>query len=249
MGDKSAIEWTEATWNPLVGCRHVSAGCDGCYAAREASGRLSGHDLYRGLAVNGRFTGEVRTVPERLNQPLHWSKARRVFVNSMSDLFHSQVPAEFIADVFAVMRLASQHTFQVLPAATFTHWDCNLRAVALTLEHLRAVDRYGVTTGGEQYRGWMGELGAGPATGLGRFTRITAAEWMAHALNGCGVPINDVNIVLASPRSMYRTLARHLHPDHGGSDDDMATLNAAYQAITGAPAAAGDHVSVTGTAP
>lgn len=114
MADHSGIEWTEATWNPVVGCTHVSAGCDHCYAAREASGRLSHLPLYAGLASGGKFTGEVRLVEERLEQPLRWRRPRRVFVNSMSDLFHEAVPGEFIAQVFVVMSMARQHTFQVL---------------------------------------------------------------------------------------------------------------------------------------
>ncbi len=108
------IEWTEETWNPLVGCEHVSPGCDGCYAAREACGRLSAHPLYAGLAKDGRFTGEVRLARDRLDQPLRWRKPRTVFVNSMSDLFHRDVPDEFILDVWRTMGQASQHTFQVL---------------------------------------------------------------------------------------------------------------------------------------
>ena len=114
MSGTSAIEWTEATWNPIVGCTHVSEGCDHCYAAREASGRLRTQPAYAGLAVDGRFTGEVRLLPERLDQPLRWRKPRRVFVNSMSDLFHQDVPDEFIAEVFQMMAAAPQHTFQVL---------------------------------------------------------------------------------------------------------------------------------------
>lgn len=114
MSESSAIEWTDATWNPVLGCTHVSEGCDNCYAAREASGRLSGHPLYAGLARNGKFTGEVRLVPERLEDPLRWRRPRLVFVNSMSDLFHDAVPDEFIARVFAVMAAAHQHIFQVL---------------------------------------------------------------------------------------------------------------------------------------
>lgn len=115
----TGIEWTDETWNPVVGCQHVSPGCDGCYAAREAHGRLSRHPLYQGLTSSSlgelpRFTGEVRTVPERLDQPLHWRRPRRVFVNSMSDLFHSKVPASFIAEVWATMGAAHWHTFQVL---------------------------------------------------------------------------------------------------------------------------------------
>jgi len=114
MGDHSSIQWTEATWNPIVGCTHVSEGCDHCYAARETSGRLSRHPAYAGLAVAGRFTGEVRLLPERLDQPLRWRKPRLIFVNSMSDLFHDGVPDEYVAKVFAVMAESPWHTFQVL---------------------------------------------------------------------------------------------------------------------------------------
>lgn len=114
MADKSAIEWTDASWNPILGCTAVSPGCDHCYAARDASGRLARLPLYAGLAKAGVFTGEVRLVPERLSQPLRWRKPRRVFVNSMSDLFHDAVPDDYIAQVFRVMAAARQHTFQVL---------------------------------------------------------------------------------------------------------------------------------------
>ena len=114
MSDRSRIEWTDATWSPIVGCKAVSSGCDHCYAAREASGRLSHLPAYAGLAENGVFTGEVRLLPERLNQPLRWRKPRRIFVNSMSDLFHPDVPDGFVAEVFDVMVQAPQHTFQIL---------------------------------------------------------------------------------------------------------------------------------------
>ncbi len=114
MSGLSAIEWTEATWNPLTGCTHVSEGCDNCYAAREASGRLKNHPAYKGLAKDGKFTGEVRLLPERLEEPLRWRKPRLVFVNSMSDLFNDDVPDEFIAQVFARMWWSPRHTFQVL---------------------------------------------------------------------------------------------------------------------------------------
>lgn len=127
MSQTSKIEWTETTWNPVVGCSSVSEGCRNCYAAREAI-RLAGNPhpnvgpLYAGLsefrgagaARRPVFTGVVRTVPERLEDPLRWRKPRRVFVNSMSDLFHPDVPDEFIDRVFAVMALCPQHTFQVL---------------------------------------------------------------------------------------------------------------------------------------
>jgi protein gp37 len=115
----TGIEWTEETWNPLTGCARVSPGCDNCYAAREAAGRLSGHRAYSGLAVRpaggpAEFTGEIRLHPDRLDQPLRWRRPRQVFVNSMSDLFHPDVPVGFIAQVFATMGEADRHTFQVL---------------------------------------------------------------------------------------------------------------------------------------
>jgi protein gp37 len=113
MGDNSKIEWTDATWNPIVGCKAVSAGCDHCYAARYASRNLS--DTYRGLAEDGVFNGTVRCLPERLDQPLRWKKPRRIFVNSMSDLFHPSVPYDFICRVFAVMgETEDRHTYQIL---------------------------------------------------------------------------------------------------------------------------------------
>jgi protein gp37 len=116
----TTIEWTDETWNPVVGCAHVSPGCDGCYAARDAYGRLSAHPIYAGLAHRRfpdelpRFTGEIRLLPERLDQPLRWRRPRMVFVNSMSDLFHPSVPDEFIDRVFFAMGAAERHTFQVL---------------------------------------------------------------------------------------------------------------------------------------
>lgn len=123
MATNSKIEWTEATWNPVTGCTPVSTGCLNCYAARDAQ-RMAGHPnpkigpKYKGLAVirDGRavFTGEIRLREDRLADPLHWRTPRRVFVNSQSDLFHEDVPFEFVDRVFAVMALCPQHTFQVL---------------------------------------------------------------------------------------------------------------------------------------
>jgi protein gp37 len=108
MGDKSGIEWTEATWNPVTGCTKLSAGCARCYAER-MSWRLQamGQPNYRdGFAV--------RTHEHMLGLPLTWRQPRTIFVNSMSDLFHEDVPDEFIVRVFRVMKKAHQHTFQVL---------------------------------------------------------------------------------------------------------------------------------------
>jgi len=108
MGNKTGIEWTDATWNPTTGCTKVSAGCKHCYAERDWA-RLVHLPAYQGRA----FT-DVGCHPDRLDQPLRWQKPRMIFVNSMSDLFHEAVPDSFIDQVFAVMAMAPQHTFQVL---------------------------------------------------------------------------------------------------------------------------------------
>lgn len=106
--NSSTIEWTDATWNPVTGCTEVSPGCDHCYARAfaERFRGTPGHPYEVGFAVTLR--------PERLEQPLTWSKPTRVFVNSMSDLFHSAVPESFIDQVFSVMRRSEQHQFQIL---------------------------------------------------------------------------------------------------------------------------------------
>lgn len=103
MSGNSSIEWTDATWNPSTGCTKVSSGCDNCYAETL-------HNRFHGP---GAFD-TVTLHPERLALPFRWRKPRRVFVNSMSDLFHDAVPDEFIARVFAVMALTPRHTYQVL---------------------------------------------------------------------------------------------------------------------------------------
>lgn len=118
MVGKTKIEWTEYTWNPVRGCTKVSDGCDNCYAMRQAARMDHPGGAYEGLTrkLNGRpqWNGKVKLVPELLVQPLRWTKPRMIFVNSMSDLFHPGVPDEFIDRVFAVMALATQHTFQIL---------------------------------------------------------------------------------------------------------------------------------------
>ena len=108
MSDSSGIEWTEATWNPVTGCTKISPGCKHCYADRMAK-RLQamGQQRYR----NG---FKVTLQPDVVELPLSWQRPRLVFVNSMSDLFHRDVPDEFIRRCFKIMEVASQHTFQVL---------------------------------------------------------------------------------------------------------------------------------------
>lgn len=113
----SAIEWTDKTWNPVTGCTRASAGCDNCYAVQMTKRlELMGKEKYRGLVNEGKrhFNGVVRCHEDTLLIPFGWKKPQRIFVNSMSDLFHKDVPFEFIDRVFAVMALCPQHTFQVL---------------------------------------------------------------------------------------------------------------------------------------
>jgi protein gp37 len=116
----TAIQWTDTTWNPTRGCSRVSPGCENCYAERVAAHpRMSlPGKAYHGLALLGphgpRWTRKVAFVPDALLEPLSWKKPRRVFVNSMSDLFHESLTNEQIAAVFAVMAASRRHTFQVL---------------------------------------------------------------------------------------------------------------------------------------
>jgi protein gp37 len=118
MADTS-IEWTDATWNPVAGCTVLSPGCTNCYAMRMAA-RLDamGMDKYKGLTrkSGGRavWTGKVRLDRQALEVPGAWKRSRRIFVNSMSDLFHAAVPAEFVAAVWSVMQATPQHTYQIL---------------------------------------------------------------------------------------------------------------------------------------
>ena len=116
---ESSIEWTDATWNPVAGCTVLTAGCTNCYAMRMAA-RLEamGTEKYRGLTrKSGKravWTGKIRLDEKSLDAPRAWSKPRKVFVNSMSDLFHDDVPVEFIARVWEVMKNTPRHTYQIL---------------------------------------------------------------------------------------------------------------------------------------
>ena len=123
MSIQSLISWTEATWNPVVGCTKISEGCTNCYAIRhvrrmEANPvpaiRRANEGLVGYKAGELNWSGEVRPLPDRLQYPLRWRKPRMVFVNSLSDLFHKDVQDDYIAEVFATMRSAHWHTYQVL---------------------------------------------------------------------------------------------------------------------------------------
>ena len=108
LAQESAIEWTNATWNPVTGCTKISAGCDHFYAERfsERFRNVPDHPFENGFDLTLR--------PERLSQPLAWRKSKMIFVNSMSDLFHKHIPFEFIDQVFDTMEDATWHSFQVL---------------------------------------------------------------------------------------------------------------------------------------
>jgi protein gp37 len=128
MGATSSIEWTHATWNPVRGCTKVSPGCKHCYAEAFA-------ERWRGVAGHAYEQGfDLRLVPEKLEEPLCWRRPRMIFVNSMSDLFHEDVPETFIQEVFDVMVRAHWHTFQILTKrsarlrelATRLRWQANI---------------------------------------------------------------------------------------------------------------------------
>ena len=132
MAEHSTIEWTDATWNPVTGCSVVSPGCTNCYAMRLAGTRLRNHPSRAGLTVESKargveaagrqgskkskpvWNGQVRLNEQWLDEPLRWKRPRMIFVCAHGDLFHESVPDEWIDRVFAVMTLATQHTFQVL---------------------------------------------------------------------------------------------------------------------------------------
>jgi protein gp37 len=142
MADKSAIEWTEASWNPATGCAKVSPGCAHCYAETfaERFRGVSGHPYEQGF--------DLKLWPERLDLPLRWRRPRMIFVNSMSDLFHEEIPDVFIRDVFEVMGEAHWHTFQILTKrhdrlaslAPDLDWHPNVW-MGVTIENRRFVHR------------------------------------------------------------------------------------------------------------
>lgn len=114
MADNTAIEWTDTTWNPVTGCTKISPGCENCYAERFA-------ERFRGVKDHPFEHGfDLVLKPERISQPLRWKRPRRVFVNSMSDLFHKDVPKSFIDNVFDTMELADWHQFQILTKRSST---------------------------------------------------------------------------------------------------------------------------------
>lgn len=191
MAIGSSIEWTDATWNPVAGCTPVSAGCKNCYAARmalrlthmpNATGRK-----YRNTATRTRgglpvFTGQINLDRESLDLPRSWRLPRVIFVNSMSDLFHEDVPLFYIKEVFEVMVACPQHTFQILTkrperAAEFSSelpWPRNVW-MGTSVEDDRVIDRVDILRGiPARIRFLSCEPLIGPLTSLS----LAAIDWV-----------------------------------------------------------------------
>ena len=196
MAQTSAIEWTESTWNPVTGCTKVSTGCQNCYAERMArrlaamarSAKRRGDNPGRTqnyLSVvnrQGRWNGRVFLDTEAVEDPLQWKAPRTVFVNSMSDLFHEEVPLAFIQRVFAVMNACPQHTFQVLTkrphtaAANSEHlqWSPNIWMGA-TVENADVAERIGAL---KQTGGAVKFLSLEPLLGPLLRLRLKGIDWV-----------------------------------------------------------------------
>lgn len=114
MGDNTGIEYLDATWSPIKGCSHVSSGCENCWAERQAARFAKSGEHFHGLIKNSRWTGEAKFYEKELYKPLHWKRPRRIGVCFMGDLFHESLTNLEVAQVFAVMAKARQHTFLVL---------------------------------------------------------------------------------------------------------------------------------------
>ena len=210
MASRTGIKWTDSTWNPTTGCDRISAGCDHCYALDQAARmKAMGSPGYQN-------DGDPRTSgpgfgltlhPDRLDLPLRWERPRFVFVNSMSDLFHDEVPDEFIAQVFDVMTRAPQHVFQVLTkrshrlarSANRFEWPSNLWVgvtvesgrYGFRLDHLRSVPAARRFVSAEPL---IGDPGGLNLTGIdwviaggesGPLARACQTEWLRSLRDDC----------------------------------------------------------------
>jgi protein gp37 len=231
MADNSAIEWTEATWNPITGCDQVSPGCAHCYAKTFAERwrGIPGHPYEQGF--------DLRLWPQRLEQPLRWTRPRMIFVNSMSDLFHEDIPLSYIEDVFDIMGRAGQHTFQILTKrherlaelAPALSWHANIwigvsienRRFIKRADHLREVDA--------AVRFISAEPLLGPLDGLD----LTGIDWLiAGGESGPGHRRVDANwlrglrdhCAAENVAYFFKQWGGH-HPKTGGRELDGTTWN------------------------
>jgi protein gp37 len=199
----SSIEWTDATWNPVAGCTIISPGCRNCYAMRMAA-RLAamGHDKYGGLTRRSGnrsiWTGEIRLDEKVLNVPYTWSKPRLVFVNSMSDLFHEDVPHAFIGRVWEVMQTTQWHTYQIL-----TKRPGRMVEITATLPLLKNV--------------WLGTSVENPSVWhrIDELRRVRATirfvSFEPLLASVTGVDLSDIHWVIVGGES--GPLARPMHPE------------------------------------
>lgn len=192
MAERSDIEWTDATWNPVVGCTKVSPGCKHCYAETlaERFRGVPGHPFERGF--------DLRLVEHALDKPRRWRRGRLVFVNSMSDLFHEQVPLDYIKRVFEVMRGCPQHRFQVL-----TKRASRLAEVAGELPWPENI-WMGVSVETAEYRWRIHELRKVPAG-----TRFLSVEPMLGPVGR--LPLKGIDWVIVGGESGHG--ARPMHAD------------------------------------
>lgn len=158
MADGSQIQWTDATWNPVTGCTKVSPGCANCYIERTPAFRIPGRKFVKGAIP-------VVLHADRLTVPLHWRRPRRIFVNSLSDLFHEDVPFEFVDRVFAVMANCPKHTFQILSWSFSQLFESGLWVA--TVRHVRG--EHPIETSPHSYGDWLW------STALTAFSRLTRA--------------------------------------------------------------------------
>lgn len=203
MGTNSKIEWTEATWNPVAGCSVVSPGCTNCYAMRmaqrlEAMGQPKYQGLVRKSGGRPKWNGKIRLDEEALRIPGSWTQGRMIFVNSMSDLFHEDVPLDFIERVFAVMRGCSRHTFQIL-----TKRSDRLRSLSPFLRWSPNI-WMGVSVESADYTFRIDDLRAS-----GAVTKFLSLEPLVEDVGQMN--LDEIDWAIAGGESGPR--ARYMHPD------------------------------------
>lgn len=192
MGSQTSIEWTDATWNPVVGCTKISPGCANCYAftLAERFRGVPGHPFEYGF--------DLRLAPHRLQDPLSWRKPRKIFTCSMSDMFHEHIPLEYIKGIFGVMQSAHWHTFQIL-----TKRSQRLAVVAPSLPWPRNV-WVGVSVENAQYLPRIHELATVPAA-----IKFLSLEPLLGPLEQ--LPLEGIDWVIAGGESGHR--ARPMDPN------------------------------------
>jgi len=208
MGSNTKIEWSDATWNPVSGCSKVSDGCTNCYG--EAMARRFDKDWKPWTPQNAAHN--VRLHPERLEQPLHWRKPRRIFVCSVSDLFHEQVPDEFIQEVFDTIKLADWHTYQILTkrAERMCHWVDEYERIEGSPFSLQAPNiQFGVTVESPKYTDRIDWLLKTPAA-----VRFVSIEPMLG-------PIDLTNITILKPDGYAPGVYLDALRGHVKGPDDM----------------------------